>query len=260
MRPELARRFAEKWETKWGPEQSRGRRTLPPTGIADCDSQPPATPDARWWLVLLPTSNGQCVPGDRARPWRSSTGRRGACSPLAVRTILLGIPTYDEGHEGHEGEQAVAKGLATLRTVDATGVPADDTATHFTLEPSGEADGSHFLVSVSSGRALHLDGLGDKLASVRYGDVRDGYTYSHFRIETVPGDASGAGRLRGQQDDARTPARQRPGRPAGLGHASDRTLARNGRAGWTDGHALFHYCRVSDTRVQREATRRKICA
>jgi hypothetical protein len=165
---ELARRFAEKWETKSGQEQREADDAA--DGIA-------ATPDGA--LADVNAFQGKTV----------ALVNRAQGGVLAISGAY--DTTYDEGHEGeaHEGE-AVAKGLATLRAVDVTGVPADDTATHFTLEPSGEADGSHFLVSVSSGRALHLDGLGDKLASVRYGDVRDGY--SHFRLETVPGDVSGA--------------------------------------------------------------------
>ena len=141
-------------------------------------------------MVLLPTSNLK---------WTMRSRRQGKTVALVNRAQggVLAIsgaydPTYDEGHEGHEGEQAVAKGLATLRTLRSTRPACPRTTRRPILRSSRprEVDGSHFLVSVSSGRALHLDGLGDKLASVRYGDVRDGY--SHFRIETVLGDASGA--------------------------------------------------------------------
>ena len=46
------------------------------------------------------------------------------------------------------------------------------------------------VVHAASGKPLHLDGLGDKLASTRYGNVRD--DYSKFLLEAVPGDPSGA--------------------------------------------------------------------
>ena len=49
------------------------------------------------------------------------------------------------------------------------------------------ASGIVLLVNVATKLPLHLDGLGDKLASVRYGDCRD--DFARFEIEMAGGDS-----------------------------------------------------------------------
>lgn len=128
-------------------------------------------------------------------------GRKGVRATLGKMVVVvnkaqgaqLAISSTEEGSDkGVEGAQRVARGLATLHVVDspAAATCTSSASTKFDLQPTRDGDDSHFLVHAASGKPLHLDGLGDKLASTRYGNVRD--DYSKFLLEAVPGDPSGA--------------------------------------------------------------------
>ena len=72
----------------------------------------------------------------------------------------------------------------------AAGVAASAGDATFELRPTGDDDGSVFLVQLSSGRPLHLDGFGDGLASTRYDCLDD---FAKFVLETAPGDGGASG-------------------------------------------------------------------
>jgi hypothetical protein len=72
-----------------------------------------------------------------------------------------------------------------------------DAFSKFRIVNTGDSDGSKFLINVGTGLPLHIDGgctwrgygwrmhlkCGDKLASVRWGNVRD--AFSKFKIRTT---------------------------------------------------------------------------
>ena len=72
----------------------------------------------------------------------------------------------------------------------AAGVAASAGDATFELRPTGDDDGSVFLVQLSSGRPLHLDGFGDGLASTRYDCLDD---FAKFVLETAPSDGGASG-------------------------------------------------------------------
>jgi hypothetical protein len=120
--------------------------------------------------------------GQRQLRYRSAP-RTIISAPPTLKVLLINVGTGLPLHVDGNGDKH-----ASVRW-DMRDIWFRDVWSKFRIVNTGDNDGSKFLINVGTGLPLHVDGNGDKRASVRWGNIRD--AWSKFRIVNT-GDNDGS--------------------------------------------------------------------